>query len=166
MSASPRPGWIKPKDGVRFAARDASADRSMPLPSAGSAFYVFTSRALTRAQIDGARNYGFRYLGAVGRMAYAFLRERVVVGQAAYWTAQPNILGTNLAQAIDRLEADVLPYWQKHIPRRPLWVSFFPHATRAELLALIPNAGDGMRLPRRPSGELREDAMVKLDLSA
>ena len=104
----------------------------MPLPSAGNAFYVFTTRALTRPQIDTANMYGLRYLGTVGRMAYAFLRVSTPAGADTFLRGQPNVLGTAIAEPTDRLTADVLPYWQKHIPRRPLWVAFHPNTTRAE----------------------------------
>src|SRR5687768_15660370 len=163
--ASPGPGWIRPKDGVRFAARDAIADASMPLPNAGGAFYLFTSRALSRQQIEAARTYGLRYLGPVGRLAYAFLREQVVSGQVSFLKGNLRFIGTALSEPIDRLEPDLLPYYQKHIPRRPLWVAFHSFTTRAELQALIPNVGDRMRLPRAAWAPLREDAIAKLDVS-
>ncbi len=160
-----RPGWVQPKEGVRFAARDVVADHASPLPNAHEAFYVFTRRALTRPEIRTASAAGLRYLGVVAEKAYLFRRERAGSNQRALLGSDENVVGTAFAEPIDRLESEVVPYLgtfgNRALPH-PLWVAFAPYTTRAELLALIPEAGESLRLPRGGDAPVREEALVKL----
>lgn len=157
--AEPRPGWIKPKDGVRFPARDVVADRTLPLPAIGRGFYLFTRSALDRPQIAALERDGLRYLGPVASMTYAFIRE---AGDGASLRSERNVIGTAPASPLDRLEADVLPHRSADRLPLPIWISFWPRATRAEVLAVVPEAAERMRLPATSNAPLMEGSLLKL----
>lgn len=163
-----RPGWEKVKGGVRLPSRDVLADRSMPLPQPGEAFYVFTRQALDRATIDRASARGLRYLGAAASMTYVFRREDAREGQRAFLSAEKELLGTAAMEPADRLEAELLPHFAQRgakgatpLPHK-LWVTFWRKTTAREALQLLPEAAELLRLPRSLDAALEEECLVKL----
>ncbi len=152
---------------VRFPGRTVSEDPAFPLPAEQEALYVFTDRALTRAQVHAAEDAGLRYLGIAGRGAYTFLRSSPA-DAAAWLRAQPNVLGTSLAAPVDRVDRDLLGYIGpvESLPY-PLWVAVYPKTTRAELEALLgPARLEALRLPTDPNAAIGEESVVTLEDNA
>ncbi len=162
-----RPAWIKPQNGVRFPARDAVASRSFQLPGEGRAFYLFTRSALKRTDIARLSQSGLQYLGAVTVYGYAFLRTRVDNDQRALLSTLGYAVGTAAAQPTDRLDEETLPFWTERSDSArlpfPLHVSAWPKATRTQLLSLLPEAAEQLRLPNGGSEPLMEESALILD---
>ena len=149
-------------DELTFPARTVRADPAMPLAAKGSALYVFTSRALERAQVRAAEDSGLRYLGIAGRHAYAFLLEDERAD--AWLRSQPNVTGTAIAAPLDRVDADVLAFVGPvaELPHS-LWVAVYPKTSANELRALVPQTDlEQRRLPRDGDAPVLEESTVTL----
>lgn len=149
---------------VRFPGRTVTEDSAVPLPAEKEAFYVFTDRALTRAQVRAAEDVGLRYLGIAGKKAYTFLRTTNAPEAAAWLRAQPNVLGTADAAPVDRVEHDLLAWIGpvESLPH-PLWVAVYPKTTRRELTALLgADRLEGLRLPTDLDAPVAEESTINL----
>ena len=162
-SLEARPAWVRLKDGVRLAARDVFADRTKPLPPVKRAFYLYTTRAITKREVRAAADVGLRYLGTVTANVYVFLRVEDV-DDVDELLDRPFVVGTALAFDADRASAEVLPFLAKRgaLPM-PLTVTMWSEATTAEARALIPGAEELRRLPSNPHEAIREECFFTFE---
>jgi len=166
-----RYGWVVPHNGVRLDARDVIANASLPLPSQGEAFYLFTTSALKRDQIAKLSLDGMRYLGLVGQNTYAMLAEADFEASRvrASLSAMPNTLGTALYQKRDRVAIGLLDAFDRAMTAElsedaaqlnaeleyPLALILWSHVTLAEAQTLLePEALSRLQLPSDAQGEL------------
>lgn len=163
------PGWIQPTDGVRLEARDVFFDSAKKLPPVGQSFYVYTSRAIKRAELRNAEQAGLRYLGTVTTNVYVFERRADDVDAAQQtFLATGLVKGTAPVLPIDRVTSEVLPYLTgvKGAPNLPLTVTMWSRATAAEARALVPQAAELRDLPLDPNEAIREECFFRLDDAA
>ncbi len=151
-----RPGWERIADGVRLDNRDVLGDAALELPPAGEAFYLFTDKAVTRADLRRLSQVGLRYLGIVTDHVYLIERARVDADQRPLLSAMAKVRGTAAVAPIDRVTADVAPYLDGGALPHPLYVTLWPHTTADEVRALMPGAAERMRLPAANEAVMEE----------
>lgn len=158
-----RPMWENPEGGIRLENRDIFPESSCPIPSLGSGLYLFTTRAISRAERSGLEGMGLRYLGVMWRNCYAMqwtggdAEGTSAALQAAEW-----VRGVTEADAIDRVERELKPFLLAAASEQaaslpaPLAIHFWPWATAGEVRELLGTEFDGPPLPEADNERIRE----------
>jgi subtilisin-like proprotein convertase family protein len=168
-----RPMWLVPDGGVRLENRDIHPESAHPLPAVGEGFYIFTTRAITRAERDELASYGLRYLGVMWRHCYAmqWLGGDELLARSKMIGA-PWIRGTTAGKAQDRVMREVLPHLVaaagEPIAELPaqLAIHFWPWTSAGEVRELLGVATEGLLLPTDDGERIGEEIAFLLEAPA